>query len=118
LTAADGRRIRYARFEASGRPLEGTVVILAGRNECIEKYFETICDLSARGLGSAVLDWRGQGGSDRMLRDRRKGYVRSFGQYAGDLDRFFEEVVLPDCRPPFFILGHSTGSLVALLAAP
>ena len=35
-----------------------------------------------------------------------------------DLDQFFEEVVLPDCRGPFYVLAHSTGSLVALLAAP
>ena len=26
--------------------------------------------------------------------------------------------MLPDCRGPFYMLGHSTGSLVALLAAP
>lgn len=118
MAAPDRRRIRYACFPATGRPLKGTVVILTGRNECIEKYFETIRDLSARGLGSAILDWRGQGGSDRLLRNSRKGHVRSFDQYVADLDQFFEEVVLPDCRPPFFVLGHSTGSLVALLAAP
>ena len=28
------------------------------------------------------------------------------------------EVALPDCRGPFYILAHSTGALVALLAAP
>ena len=35
-----------------------------------------------------------------------------------DLDRFFEEVVLPDCRGPYYVLAHSTGSLIALLATP
>ena len=35
-----------------------------------------------------------------------------------DLDQFFEEIVLPDCRGPYYILAHSTGSLIALLAAP
>ena len=39
LTARDGMRLRYARFGAIGRPLKGTVIILPGRNECIEKYF-------------------------------------------------------------------------------
>lgn len=118
LKADDGRMIRHARFRAEGRPQKGTVVILTGRNECIEKYYETIGDLSRRGLDSAIFDWRGQGGSDRMLRDRRKGYVKSFSRYVLDLDHLFTEIVLPDCRPPYFILGHSTGSLVALLAAP
>lgn len=118
FTARDGVRIRYGRFAAVGRPLKGTVIILPGRNECIEKYFETIRDLSARGLGSAIFDWRGQGGSDRLLRDPQRGYVDSFADYVRDLEQFFEEVVLPDCRAPFYVLGHSTGAIVALLSAP
>ena len=118
MTARDGLRLRYARFGATGRPLKGTVIILPGRNECIEKYFETISDLSARGLGSAIVDWRGQGDSGRMLRDPARGYVDNFYEYVRDLEQFFEEMVLPDCRGPFYMLGHSTGSLVALLAAP
>lgn len=118
FTARDGTKIRYARFAATGRPMKGTVVILTGRNECIEKYFETIRDLSGRGLGAALIDWRGQGGSGRLIRDPERGYVRSFSDYADDLERFFEEIVLPDCRGPYYMLAHSAGALVALLAAP
>lgn len=118
LTTRDGKKLRYARFAPTGRPVKGTVVILPGRNECIEKYFETIRDLSGRGLGSALIDWRGQGGSDRLVRDPRRGYVKNFGDYASDLEQFFEEVVLPDCHGPYYMLAHSSGALVALLAAP
>ena len=118
LTAHDGLRLRYACFTPNVRPLKGTVIVLAGRNECIEKYFETIRDLSARGLAAAIFDWRGQGGSPRMLRDPQRGYVDSFADYVRDLEQFFDEIVLPDCKAPFYILGHSTGSVVALLAAP
>jgi lysophospholipase len=118
FTARDGVKIRFARFGATGRPLKGTVIILGGRNESIEKYFETIGDLTGRGFGVAIFDLRGQGGSDRLLRDRYRGYVDSFGEYVHDLQQFFEEVALPDCRSPYYILGHSTGAIVALLAAP
>ncbi len=118
FTARDGRSIRYGRFPAQSRPLKGTVIILSGRNECIEKYFETIRDLSARGFGSAIMDWRGQGGSDRLIKDRAKGYVDSFDQYVADLELFFDHVILPDCRAPYYVLGHSTGALVALIAMP
>ena len=118
FNARDGKRIRFARFAATARPLKGTVVILTGRNECIEKYFETVRDLQQRGFGSAVMDWRGQGGSDRLLRNRERGYVKRFGDYVEDLGRFFEEVVLPDCRGPYYVLAHSTGATVALLATP
>jgi len=118
ITARDGTKLRYASFSATGRPLKGSVLILPGRNEAIEKYFETIRDLSERGLGVAIMDWRGQGGSQRLLKNAMRGYVRSFDDYVEDLDLFFEEVVLPDTRGPYYVLGHSTGSLIGLLAAP
>jgi lysophospholipase len=118
LTSADGRKLRYACFGAAAHPVKGTVILLTGRNECIEKYFETIRDLAQRGLGVAILDWRGQGGSERSLRDAERGYVKSFRDYARDLDQFFGEVVLPDCRGPYYVLAHSSGALIALLATP
>ncbi|MBZ9677521.1 alpha/beta fold hydrolase [Mesorhizobium sp. ES1-1] len=114
----DRRKIRYGLFGAVTRPIKGTVIVLSGRNECIEKYYETIRDLADRGFGVATFDWRGQGSSDRLIADRQRGYVRSFRDYAADLDQFFEEIVLPDCRGPYYILAHSAGATVALLASP
>ena len=98
FTTRDRKKIRYGLFAAVARPMRGTVVLLPGRNECIEKYFETIRDLAARGFGVATLDWRGQGDSDRLIRDRQRGYVKSFRDYTADLEQFFEEIVLPDCQ--------------------
>jgi lysophospholipase len=118
FTTRDGKRIRYALFGATGRPLRGTVILLQGRNECIEKYFETIRDLQKAGLGVATFDWRGQGGSQHLLRNPRRGHVRRFAHYVADLEQFYRDIVLPDCRLPLFVLAHSTGSLIALLAAP
>ncbi len=118
LVTRDGLRLRYGRFEPPPGSHRGTVVILSGRNESIEKYFETIRDLNSRGLACIKMDWRGQGGSARLLRDGERGYVRSFDEYVRDLDRLFTEIVLPDCRGPHFVLAHSTGALIALLAAP
>ncbi len=117
MTMPDGRRLRYARFTATGRPFKGTVVIFSGRNECIEKYFETIRDLGERGFGAAIFDWWGQGLSDRLTRGASRGYIDSFDDYVADIEPFFEHVVLPDCRAPFYLLGHSTGALIAMLAA-
>lgn len=118
LTMSDGCRIRHARFAPPDGRAKGTVVILQGRNECIEKYFETARDLAGLGFASATFDWRGQGASDRLIRDPRRGYVDGFDDYVQDLERYFTDIVLPDCRPPHYMLAHSTGALVALLAAP
>lgn len=111
-------KLRYARFPATGRPLKGTVLVLSGRNEAIEKYFETIADLQARGFAVTMFDWRGQGGSQRAGRWPRRSYARSFGHHVEDIDRFISDILLPDCRPPYYVLAHSTGALIALQAAP
>ncbi|MBP0587952.1 alpha/beta fold hydrolase, partial [Mycobacterium tuberculosis] len=70
------------------------------------------------GFAVATFDWRGQGGSSRLLKDPLRGHVRSFDHYAADLELLFASVLLPDCRGPFYVLAHSTGALAALLAAP
>jgi lysophospholipase len=116
LKTPDGVSLRYARWQPpAGR--RGTVCILQGRGEWIEKYFETVRDLRARGFAVATFDWRGQGLSQRALRDRHKGHVRDFSEYDTDLETFVREIVLPDCPPPVFALGHSTGATVLLRAA-
>ncbi len=112
------QKLRYAIFRSEISPARGTVVLLHGRNECIEKYFETIHDLNRMGLWVATYDLRGQGGSERLLKDPQKGHVRRFVDYEHDLSIFLEEIVLPDTRLPFFLVAHSTGALVALAAAP
>src|ERR1700691_910652 len=116
LKTRDGIAIRYARWQPpAGR--RGTVCIFQGRGEWIEKYFETVRDLLARGFAVAALDWRGQGLSDRALRDRHKGYVHDFADYDTDLETFIREIVMPDCPPPLFALGHSTGATMLIRAA-
>lgn len=117
LTTRDRRRLRYA-IAKPERATRGTVVLLQGRNEAIEKYFETIAYLTSRGFTVAICDWRGQGGSDRHLRDASKGHIDSISTFVCDLERFVETVVTRDCRPPFVAIGHSMGGLVALAAVP
>lgn len=118
LNLRDGVYLRYARWPAADQASRGTVVLLHGRTECIEKYFETIADFRARGFDVVTFDWRGQGGSTRLLKDPRPGHVEHFNQYLDDLEAILVDVALPDCRPPYDIVAHSTGGLVALLAAP
>ena len=114
----DGVRLRAVRFEPAMRPNLGTILILTGRAEAVEKYFETVEDFRSRGFGVVVFDWRGQGRSDRLLRDRAKGHVDTFDDYVIDLDTVIREVLLPDCKAPFYMVAHSMGGLIALLAGP
>ena len=116
LRTADGVTLRFARWmPPPGR--KGTVCVFQGRSEFIEKYFEVVNDLHARGFAVATLDWRGQGLSARALPDPRKGHVRNFAEYDRDLDAFMQQVVLPDCPPPHFALAHSMGGAILVRSA-
>ncbi|MBL4646128.1 MAG: alpha/beta hydrolase, partial [Rhizobiales bacterium] len=104
-----GVSIRCARWAATAAPGKGTVCIIQGRTEYIEKYFEVIEDLRGRGFAVLAFDFRGQGGSDRLLRQAWRGHVDNFSDYVSDLERVTREVLLPECPAPFFALAHSTG---------
>ena len=67
FTTPDKIRIRYAVFPKTAGAARGTVCLVQGRTEYIEKYFETVADFQKRGFAVATLDWRGQGGSDRQI---------------------------------------------------
>ena len=114
LPGYDGTKLRFARWEATRGPRRGTVCLFDGRGEFIEKYFEVVADLRRRGFAVATMDWRGQGGSARLLSNPRKGHVRGFAEYDRDLARFMKEIVLPDCPPPFIALAHSMGGNILL----
>lgn len=116
FTTSDNVRLRYATFRRSGAPQRGTVCLVQGRTEFIEKYFETIADFQSRGFTVATFDWRGQGGSQRLIGNKKLGYVERFEDYWVDLQSFHREILLPDCPPPFFLVGHSMGGLVSLFA--
>lgn len=118
FTGYRGAKLRYAVFRSDISPARGTIVLLHGRSESIEKYYETIRDFNAMGLWVATYDLRGQGGSDRLLKKPKKGHLRRFSDYEHDLNLFLKQIVLPDTRLPFFLVAHSTGALIALAAAP
>lgn len=110
----DGAPLRFARWAATRGPARGTVCVFSGRGEYIEKFFETVADLRRRGFAVAIHDWRGQGGSFRALANPHKGHIRDFREFDRDLAAFMEQVVLPECPPPYFALAHSMGGNILL----
>lgn len=114
LVTRDGIHLRA--FHTVPENPKGTVVILGGRAEFLERYFETAHDLLKLGYAVASFDWRGQGGSQRLLSNRLRGHVGSFADYDLDLDTVMTRLVLPHCPKPFFALGHSTGGHLLLRA--
>ena len=114
FTTYDQLKIRYGVWPSDKEPYRGKMLLLSGRSEFMEKYFETIHELNRRGYSVYMFDWRGQGLSDRMLPDRRKGYVRKYDDYLKDLKQFVEEVVNPGEESGIMLLAHSMGGHIAL----
>lgn len=116
FAAADGVALRGAVFPALGTRSRGTVLLLHGRAEFIERFFETIRDFQVRGFTVATFDWRGQGGSQRLLKNPAKGHARGFHPYDLDLEAALEHLMagLPQ---PWWLVAHSTGGLVAIANA-
>lgn len=113
IRSKDGTPLRTAVFAA---PSPGKVCLLAtGRGEFIEKYVEVIGELNARGFTVVIFDWRGQGGSARLLANPLKGYVRDFADYEDDLFAVLDRVAKP-LSPQPLLLAHSMGGNVALRA--
>jgi lysophospholipase len=103
-------KLRAGRFDAEA-PC-GICLLLNGQTEFIEKYFEVIDEFRGRGLTVVTFDWRGQGGSDRLLPDRRKAHIGDFADYDRDLAAIIHEIVRPLAallNLPVLAMAHSMG---------
>lgn len=120
FTNSKGQKLRFGAVSPKGRIPDAVVVCLPGLSEFAEKYFETARDMLARNLGFWVLDWQGQGRSDRHLRNPHKRHSSSFDNDVDDLHFFLTEYVLPACvhpdvgRIPRVMLAHSMGANIGL----
>lgn len=111
FTAPDGIALRWGHL-AAARP-RAYCVLVGGFTEFVEKYFETIGDLVARGLSVWCLDWDGQGGSQRPALLPRRPRARLFERDASHLAAFADNI-LPRGRERLLI-AHSMGGAIALL---
>ena len=109
ITAADGVRLRAARWRAPAATAHAA--ILTGRTEYLEKTAITAAAYVARGISVVSFDWRGQGLSDRMADDPLKGHVDTFDDYQLDLDA---ALAAAELTGPLILHGHSMGGTVAV----
>lgn len=92
------------------------VIIMPGRSEFREKYFETIRDLVQRGHAVFIMDWYGQGGSERLPGNPQKDWDIPYEIHIADFGAFIDQIVRPGLPPgtPLYMLAHSMGGNVGL----
>lgn len=104
------------------------IVIASGYGESFIKYRELVYDLWHEGYQVYILDHRGQGLSDRLLKRspispvdalaakhlHDMGYIDSFDNFVADLKTFVDHEAKVNNRR-LFLLGHSMGGVIASL---
>jgi lysophospholipase len=114
VTTGDGLRLRAMLAQPS--EARGTVVLIGGRGDYLERYFETAREVIGRGYAVVAFDFRGQGGSQRLLANPMRNHVRRFADYEEDLRAVMSQLVLPRCPAPYYAVAHSTGGAVLMSA--
>jgi lysophospholipase len=112
IYASDGVRLRLAHWNVTAA--RGTVFLLPGRTEYIEKYGDAVSHLTAAKYEVLVIDWRGQGLSDRLLDDPLRGHVPAMGDFQHDLNAMIAAAEAMRAPKPWFVLSHSMGGAIAL----
>lgn len=98
---------------------EAIVICLPGLGEFCEKYFEIAHNCLDQNLGIFVLDWMGQGGSNRYLKNLHKQHSLGFTDNVDDL-KFWIDNFIKDPNfnkysdTPLALLSHSMGAHFAL----
>ncbi len=112
-TTSDGVQVRIGLWPQGSK---GTVLLLPGRTEYIEKYGRAAAELGARGYATLAIDFRGQGLAARAHPDRMIGHVGHFDEYQRDLAALVSVAENSDLPRPLYLLCHSMGGAIGLRA--
>jgi len=116
LRASDGWPLRrYDWPQPEGAARRGLILFFAGRGDMPEKYLETLRHWHAQGWAISGFDWRGQGGSGRLLANPHIGHIARFDQWMDDLEPFMAEMRASETGPVVAI-GHSMGGHILMRA--
>ena len=114
-SAHDGWLLRRFHWPQLGEA-KGSILFQTGRGDLIEKWFEALAHWHAQGWNVTAFDWRGQGGSGRVLPDPLTGHIDDFGIWTRDLADFWAGWAAA-APGPHIAIGHSMGGHLVLRAA-
>ena len=108
----DGKPLFVSRFSADNP--KGTVMILHGFTECVDKFSELIFSFLRHGWSVLMYDQRGHGRSwrDEKIKDKSLVHVERFEDYVEDMETLCESV-LSKMPKPYVLFCHSMGGAVS-----
>lgn len=119
--ASDGwkiRRIDWLALSAEAAAVQqprGSMLFLPGRGDHYEKYLEMLDQFARQGWCVTAIDWRGQGGSGRVLANPHIGHIDDFSVWIADLKAFWTQwkAATPG---PHVVVAHSMGGHLVMRA--
>jgi alpha-beta hydrolase superfamily lysophospholipase len=109
FTAQDGTSIYWKGWVPDKAP-KAVVHVIHGYAEHIDRYGNVVGELLPAGYAVFGTDHRGHGKSEG-----KRGHVKSFQKFIDDEKQFWQNIIntkFPGI--PYFVLGHSMGSLIAM----
>jgi len=107
--ARDGLSLYWKAFIPDSAP-KALLHIMHGYAEHIDRYKNVIDELVPSGYAVAGTDHRGHGRSEG-----KRCHVKSFDEFIADEKQFADEIIKPMFPGiPYFVLGHSMGSIIAM----
>lgn len=112
--APDGWPLRRVRLPGRGGA-RGSLLFIGGRADHIEKYDEALIGWAEQGWDVESVDWRGQGGSGRLIQGSALGHAEDFGCWLEDVEAYAEDWHTRTSAP-HVIVAHSMGGHLVLRA--
>ena len=111
ITTKDGLSLYWKGWIPEGKP-KAVVHVMHGFAEHINRYMNVVNELVVDGYAIFGNDHRGHGRSEGVK--GKRCHLNSFMEYIEDEKQFMEEVVKKEVPGvPYFVLGHSMGSIIA-----
>lgn len=110
FTSFDGTQLQY--YYVTPPEARATIVIFHGFCEFIDKYHEMMYYMYREGYSVYLLEQRGHGHSDHLLKELDIVHIGHFDDYIKDQHLFIEKIVMPYYRAPLFAFAHSMGGNV------
>ena len=112
FNGVDGVIVAFAYCKQIKKDSE-SILLVPGRGESYLKYHDLAFNFFNRGYNVFIIDHRGQGYSQRLLKNKHKGYVKKFQDYVTDLAFFVDRIVIKDNQKKPYLIAHSMGGAIA-----
>lgn len=113
LAGKNNIKIAYRHFAHTESAERKLLILVNGRAENMMKWAEPAYDFYHQGYDVLLFDHRGQGYSERLLKDGEKGYIDEFRFYADDMAKIIENITALFSYTAQHLVAHSMGALIA-----